>query len=456
MATQHGLAGYFRRFPDTMRIAIVTSYSRKAGGAEGYLDRVIGELRAAGHHIALLAEFDAPADRAPIRVPADGPAWCATTLGWEAALKSLRDWRADIVFSQGLDDPAREAQAIEMAPAVFFAHAYRGCCISGAKSFAFPKLRPCSRRLGSACLFHFYPHRCGGLSPLTALSDFRRESQRLRLLRSYRAIVTASEYMRTEYLRNGFGPEAVTVIPYPAHSSDMAQPTRVSAHQWAEADQSDGSASSSAYGSAGGRGPYRLLFAGRMEPLKGAAMMLDSLPRLAASIERGIHLTLVGDGRERAKLEKQACHMQSDPERLRIRFAGWLDSMQLKQAFQQSDLLVVPSLWPEPFGLVGPEAGLESLPAAAFAVGGIPEWLLDGINGYLAPADPPMPERLAQAIVKCLSDPETHARLRRGALQVAQRFTVKNHTNQLIRLLDRFAGAPSTDGKFTVRKATTV
>ena len=55
----------------------------------------------------------------------------------------------------------------------------------------------------------------------------------------------------------------------------------------------------------------------------------------------------------------------------------------------QSDLLVLPSLWPEPFALVGLEAARHRLPVAAYAVGGIPDWLTSGENGYLAPGDPP-------------------------------------------------------------------
>ena len=53
------------------------------------------------------------------------------------------------------------------------------------------------------------------------------------------------------------------------------------------------------------------------------------------------------------------------------------------------DLLVVPSVWPEPFGLVGPEAAHHGVPSAAFAVGGIPEWLVDGVSGHLAAGDRP-------------------------------------------------------------------
>jgi glycosyltransferase involved in cell wall biosynthesis len=88
---------------------------------------------------------------------------------------------------------------------------------------------------------------------------------------------------------------------------------------------------------------------------------------------------------------------------------------------------VVPSLWPEPFGSVGPTAGSHGLPAAAFAVGGIPQWLVDGVTGHLAPGDPPTASGLARAIVQCLDDRAHHASLREGARQMAGTFTMKRH-----------------------------
>ena len=49
-------------------------------------------------------------------------------------------------------------------------------------------------------------------------------------------------------------------------------------------------------------------------------------------------------------------------------------------------MLVVPSRWPEPFGMVGIEAMARGRPVVAFANGGIPDWLDDGNTGFLVPA----------------------------------------------------------------------
>jgi glycosyltransferase involved in cell wall biosynthesis len=177
-----------------------------------------------------------------------------------------------------------------------------------------------------------------------------------------------------------------------------------------------------------------------MTGLKGGPIMLDALPLVAASLKRLLTATFVGDGPDRMRWEQKARQAQAENPNLSIEFTGWLDSSQLDQFMLNSGLLVVPSTWPEPFGLVGVEAGSHGLPAAAFAVGGIPEWLNDGVNGRLAPGDPPTAAGLARAIVECVGDPAEHTRLRRGALEMASRFDLNAHLNALLAILAQAAG----------------
>lgn len=402
-----------------MRIAVVHWGRRELGGAEAYIGRLLPELRRLGHDVALWSELDEPSDREPMPLPEGTPEWCAQHLGREPALAALRAWRPDLLYVQIVTDPDVEAAVLEVAPAVLFAHGYFGTCISGNKMHQSPVPTPCARRFGPQCLVLYYPRRCGGLSPLTMLRDYRRNAGRRDLLPRYRAIVTNSGHMRQEYVRQGCDPQRVHDIPLPVPAFPGAIPER---------------------GVPRGDDPWRLLFTGRISHLKGGSMLLESLPRVVEALDRRLHVTFAGDGPDREEWEHLARVAQSRaPGRLSMDFVGWKSAEELEHFWRSADLLVVPSIWPEPFGLVGPEAGLRGVPAAAFAVGGISDWLVDGVNGYLAPGDPPTPAGLTEAIVRCLRDPDVYASLREGAVQMARRFDTDAHLGPLTQVLEAAA-----------------
>jgi len=406
-----------------VRIGIATWTRRLAGGVESYLAELVPALLDRGHDVALFHEVDEPADRAPITEVGAVPQWCAA--GAPArALADLRAWRPDVIYAQGLDDPALEAQVAAIVPAVFFAHAYRGTCVSGTKSFAALAHTTCSRRLGWQCLLHYFPHRCGGLNPVTMARLYRRESQRRDGFGQYAAVVTFSRHIQSEYVRHGVSRERTHRLPCHVPSAAGLPPVR------------------SAVAS-----PSRILFVGRMEALKGGHVLLDALPEVEKSLGRSLNVTFLGDGRLRPEWEAQARRLFPQSAATRVEFAGWAGPEERQRRLREADLLVVPSLWPEPFGLIGLEAAALAVPAAAFDVGGISEWLVDGVSGYLAPANPPRAEALAAAIVKCLRDPGGHAALARGALEIASRHSLAAHMTALLDVLTAASATavPKTD-----------
>jgi glycosyltransferase involved in cell wall biosynthesis len=172
-----------------------------------------------------------------------------------------------------------------------------------------------------------------------------------------------------------------------------------------------------------------------MERLKGGHILLDALPEVQRSLGKNVRVVFAGDGAERRNWERRAERLRPHSD-IEIEFVGWVDRARIDRLLDHSDLMVIPSLWPEPFGLTGPEAGLRGVPAVAFDVGGIPTWLIDGVNGYLAPADPPTAGGLANAIVRCLEDEDTHARLRNGAARVAGQFNLENHLTNLMEVFN--------------------
>ncbi len=394
---------------DPLRIAIVTWSSRRVGGVEDYLAMLVPALHRAGLAVAFWHEVDTPADRCRINIPPAVRDICAADVGLETSIQQLRDWKPHVLYVHGLQDVEAEAKLLDIAPAVFFIHTYTGTCISGAKAFSRPVMVPCGRTFGPACLVHYFPHGCGGSDPRTMWRLFRLQSRRLRLFPRYAAVLTNSDHMRNEMEKHGV---RAFVVPYPTETS------------------------------AGDASPFvtstwRLLYAGRMEALKGGHYLIDALPEIVRAARRPVRLVLAGDGRDRQKWEAAAARVQSTTPNVTIEFAGWVTQDQVGALMRDADLLVVPSLWPEPLGSVGPAAAQYGLPAAAFATGGIPEWLVDGVSGHLAPSDPPTPSGLARAVIQCLKDPVHYAALRRGTRDVATRFTMARHLPIVTRHLDR-------------------
>src|SRR5579864_4601191 len=247
-----------------------------------------------------------------------------------------------------------------------------------------------------------YPRRCGGLNPVRALQSYRFQSQRHARLHEHQAILVASHHMYEEYRKHGIGPDRLHLVRYPlTESFGCAAPTPKAP---------------------GGR----LLFVGRVGKLKGVAVLLRAVPRAADRLGRKLSVPLAGDGGELRKMQDLARTLPIETE-----FTGWVGAPEKLALMRAADLLVVPSLWPEPFGLVGIEAGSAGLPAAGFAVGGIPDWLIPGVTGELAPADPPTVEGLADAMVRALQDRDHYNNLCREAFNLSQQFTMQRHLTEL-------------------------
>jgi glycosyltransferase involved in cell wall biosynthesis len=126
----------------------------------------------------------------------------------------------------------------------------------------------------------------------------------------------------------------------------------------------------------------RVLFAGRLGPEKGVAVLLD-----AWSLWPGAPLLeIAGDGPERGALEARARrHGLGD----RVRFLGQLTPEEVGRRMGGARLLAVPSLCFEGFPLVVRDAFAAGVPVVASRLGALTQIVEDGGNGFLfAPGDP--------------------------------------------------------------------
>jgi glycosyltransferase involved in cell wall biosynthesis len=154
---------------------------------------------------------------------------------------------------------------------------------------------------------------------------------------------------------------------------------------------------------------------GSLTPHKGQAVLLRSLEHLPP--DRPLPtIVFIGDGPERSALESLAAALR---RRARVLFLGERhDARSLLPAF---DLLVVPSVAREGFGLAAIEAMDAGIPVVASRVGGLPEVVEDGRTGILVP--PGDPAALADAVTRLLDRPETRRSLgAEGHRRVERRF----------------------------------
>jgi len=140
-----------------------------------------------------------------------------------------------------------------------------------------------------------------------------------------------------------------------------------------------------------------LVFLGRIVTTKGLLLLLEAA-RLLQQQNRPFELKIIGDGPERAALEKLAEEWKLGKQ---VHSLGRLPDSQVADLLAQVDLLVVPSLGGEVFGMVIAENMLRGVPILASDLGAFVEVLGDAGRTFKTgdPAD------LARQVVQLLDDP---------------------------------------------------
>jgi glycosyltransferase involved in cell wall biosynthesis len=285
-------------------------------------------------------------------------------------------------------------------------HGYFGACVSGQKAFSFPSIVACTRRCDAGCLAYYLPRRCGQRRPDLMLAQYAWAIRQQKLFPRYARIVVASDHMRREYLRYGIEGDRVHAIPLFAVDGASPSPAAPS---------------------------IDVLFLGRMTPLKGAAVLIRAAAVAAAMVGRPLTVVLAGEGQSRAALDRLASQFEAK-RLLAVECPGWVDGDARSALLARATLIAVPSLWPEPFGLVGLEAAQHGVPAVAFDVGGIREWLEDGVNGRLVEPSGGA-AAFGGAIAALVRDGALRGCLAAGARAAASRLSADAHATMLEHVL---------------------
>lgn len=209
--------------------------------------------------------------------------------------------------------------------------------------------RICSHAAGCICYadLAFLERSSEGSLRFTSI---RKKLTEMRKNRSLDALVVGSRFMKEQLLKNGFSGESIHLLP-PAVTFGGGRVSEV-------------------------QDTREILYCGQLIRGKGVDLLLDALEQCSSDVR----LHIVGTGNDEQMLKERTA---AGPLAERVVFHGWVSHEDLSSLYDRSMFTIVPSRWPEPFGMVGLEAMLRRRPVIAFAVGGIPDWLEDGSTGYL-------------------------------------------------------------------------
>lgn len=140
--------------------------------------------------------------------------------------------------------------------------------------------------------------------------------------------------------------------------------------------------------------PVRLVSTMRIARRKRPLPLLEMLETLRRTTAPPVHLTLVGDGPRRRRVERWVeRHDAADV----VTLTGRREPSEVVALLAESDVYVAPALL-ESFGLAALEARCVGLPVVGLADSGLSEFVADGVEGWLAGSDAELVDRLRDLV----------------------------------------------------------
>ncbi len=383
-----------------MKILHVNNQARFHGGVEQILFDLATSMSAEGQQGLLFTEggstqeFDTPFS------------WSGMCLR-----EAIEDFKPDVTIIHKVDDANVIKEIAAALPTQMYVHDHDLTCPRHHK-YVFGSDQACQRKAGMSCLTNLcFVERApaDNILPVTLFEGVKRQRGQIASARHCDGLIVASGFMKSTLIQNGIPADRITVIPPIPRSIDAIRPQPMP-------------------------DAPNLLYVGQVIRGKG----VDLLIRAMAALPADITLTVAGTGNH-----LEACQQLADELGLssRIHFAGWVKHDALDAYYKASQVLVVPSRWPEPFGMVGLEAMARGRPVVAFDTGGISDWLDHGETGRLA--QPGNVEDLARNVLMMLNtlvdDQQREQVSRLAAMSAKQRFSHHAFVAGLIQQLEETA-----------------
>ena len=388
-----------------MKILHLSNYFAPVGGIETYIIDLLPLLEEQGIENVLIHRKEHPNTSKSIQsrvvlVPAEDPI--------EFQKKSIEEIvqleKPDLIYLHDVYDPDLMDFIRRKAPTVGYVHIFFPVCPGLGKLFRKGD-QICPRPYGLGCVPMIYLRNCSSArQPISVFQIMQTTKKYLRVYKLLDKIVVASRYMKDLLIINGISEDKIEILPYFVPIPEIINQVN---------DQPKIQRA-------------KILFAGRLEYEKGLPYLL----RAVADLHISNQLIVAGDGSLKQNYIKMAQDLGLSDN---VKFLDWLSASALEKLYSDCTISVMPSIMPEPFGKVGVESMANGRPVIAFDVGGIPDWLIDGFNGYLVPSrNIPL---LSQKIGNLLSDQEVLNKFgNNGRKYVEEKYSTNIHIQGLLRI----------------------
>lgn len=178
----------------------------------------------------------------------------------------------------------------------------------------------------------------------------------------------------------------------------------------------------------------KILYLGSLIKSKGAEVLAEAVQGLDCEVE------MYGEG-----ILKEALKIKIQQGQLPITIHPQVPYTEIPALYAQADIIVFPSLWPEPFGRIAIEAMAAGKPVIGSSIGGIKETITEG-TGILI--DPGNVEQLREAIILLMHNPSLRKEMgRRGKKVVEGLYAEDKVVERLLDLYNQTFKAPSDPDK---------
>jgi glycosyltransferase involved in cell wall biosynthesis len=397
-------------------IVHVTEKGGSFGGTEEYISLVTSDLGARGvrsHLVCGTVGSDPPAGLASVDVVGGLASREPAASTGPELVRVLERIDADVVYLHNLFDAA-VVEAIaglpRRGPLLWYVHDHYPTCLSELRWRR--DVGACCQRLGESCLIAIAETRCVLRRPdrVYDLAELDRRRALGRSLAHADLVIVVSGYMRGLVVEAAPALEGrVHVLPRP-----IRQPGRIRRHRRVTPGD-----------------PAVVTLAGRITPEKGQDVVIEALG--AVRNDAPVELCIAGVVEDPSYWERCrsliAMATAANP-RLTVCHLGHLDYAAADRLLARSDVVAVPSQWPEPFGAVALEAMSAGAAVVASRVGGLDTCIENGRNGVLV-APPSDTAAWTEAVGMLLADPRGADRLARRARAHARTHTPASHVAAL-------------------------